>query len=145
MNVLRSLARELFNLYGTDSAQRKGEAGLRSALDKRIVPPVVDLSRYRDSFEQLPQGSAALKTLKGERAFVKSSWAALGLSSFDARPSAAEPRTQAHFHDGFEAGRRRPVDLSGGVKPTPVTLAPEAPAPAPALTNGFAASLDDLL
>mgnify|MGYP001229237466 CR=1 FL=1 len=147
MNVLRSLARELISLSGLDSNKKTGELGLRSALDKRVVPPVVNLSRYRDSFEQLPQSlQGAMHSLRGERATSKANWAPLAMSALDNASSfrAASPQFNPHVRDGFDGSRRTPVDLSGGVK-RPVLL-PAEPAPARATgTKGFTASIDDLL
>ncbi|MBE2249289.1 MAG: hypothetical protein IAE78_07045 [Myxococcus sp.] len=149
MNVLRSLARELFSLYGSDATRKTtgGEVGLRTALEKRVVPPVVNLSRYQDSFERLPQSvQGALHTLRGERAMAKASWAPLAMTGpmGASLGVAAAPAHQAHLSDGFDGSRRPPVDLSGGVKP-PVVLPIETPAPRAAGANGFTASLDDLL
>lgn len=152
MNVLRSLARELLSFTGLESAKQSGEVGLRTALDKRVVPPVVDLGRYRDSFERYERTpsnlSGAMKSVKSERAFSKASWSALGLSPLTPMEQAslrATASSHAHLADGFEPGRRPPLDLSGGVKPVVTTLAPEKPAPAAPGSNGFMASLDDLL
>lgn len=149
MNVLRSLARELISLSGLDSNTKTGELGLRSALDKRVVPPVVNLSRYRDSFEQLPQSlQGAMHSLRGERATSKANWAPLAMSAMSAMDGASSFQAAApqfnHVRDGFDGSRRAPVDLTGGVKP-PVLL-PARPALARATgTKGFTASLDDLL
>lgn len=151
MNVLRSLARELLSFTGLESAKQSGEVGLRTALDKRIVPPVVDLGRYRDSFEHFERTpsnlSSTMQALKGERAFSKAGWASLGLSPLTPMEQASlrAPSSQAHLADGFEPGRRSPIDLSGGVKPVVTALTPEKPAPAAPGANGFMASLDDLL
>jgi hypothetical protein len=147
MNVLRSLARELISLSGLDSNKKTGEVGLRSALDKRVVPPVVNLSRYQDSFEQLPQSlQGAMHSLRGERAMSKSNWAPLAMSAREGAPAfePAAPRFHAQVRDGFDGSRRPPVDLTGGVKPP--ALLPTEPAAARATgTKGFTASLDDLL
>ncbi|MDP1918993.1 MAG: hypothetical protein Q8L14_22275 [Myxococcales bacterium] len=145
MNVLRSLARELISLSGLDSNKKTGELGLRSALDKRIVPPVVNLSRYQDSFEQLPQSlQGAMHSLRGERATSKANWAPLAMSAMDGASSfqAAAPQFNPHVRDGFDGSRRTPVDLTGGVKPS--AQLPAAPARATG-TNRFTASLADLL
>lgn len=148
MNVLRSLARELISLSGLDSTKKTGELGLRSALDKRVVPPVVNLSRYQDSFEQLPQSlQGAMHSLRGERAMSKANWAPLAMSAMDGPSSfqpAAAPSFRAQLRDGFDGSRRTPVDLTGGMKPP--ALAPVEPAGARATgTRGFTASLDDLM
>lgn len=145
MNVLRSLARELISFSGLDSNKKTGELGLRSALDKRVVPPVVNLSRYRDSFEQLPQSlQGAMHSLRGERATSKANWAPLAMSAMDGASSfkAAAPQFNSHVRDGFDGSRRTPVDLTGGVKPP--ALLPAAPARTTG-TNRFTASLADLL
>lgn len=151
MNVFRSLARELISLYGNEATKQTGEVGLRSALEKRVVPPVTDLGRYHDSFDQLPQHFAsAMNSLKGERAFTKSSWASLGMTSEAAAPTsqpsfrASSPAFASHLSDGFEAARRSPVDLSGGLKPA-VAVPDAKPALRASGSNGFTASLDDLL
>ncbi len=147
MNVFRSLARELISLAGNEATKQTGEIGLRSALEKRVVPAVVDLGRYRDSFDQLPQSfSSAMNALKGERAFTKSSWASLAMTPEAAPASSELPSFRAgsasftaHLADGFESARRSPVDLSGGLKPA--LAAPSKPA---GRSNGFTASLNDL-
>lgn len=146
MNVLRSLARQFLSITGVESSKQSGEPGLRGALDKKIVPPVVDLGRYRDSFEQLPS-PRAMHTLKGERAFTKSAWASLATEAptLSAATYRGASPALGHLKDGFESGRRPPIDLSGGVKPAVTPLVPERPAPQPAGSNGFTASLDDLL
>ncbi|MBM4776786.1 MAG: hypothetical protein GQE15_03695 [Archangiaceae bacterium] len=147
MNVFRSLARELISLAGNEATKQTGEVGLRSALEKRVVPAVVDLGRYRDSFDRMPQNfQGAMNSLKGERAFTKSSWASLAMTPEVAAPSAqpsfraSSPAFASHLADGFESARRSPVDLSGGLKPA-VTLAAQKPA---SRSNGFTASLADL-
>ncbi|MDP3232872.1 MAG: hypothetical protein Q8N26_08855 [Myxococcales bacterium] len=147
MNVLRSLARELISLSGLDSNKKTGELGLRSALDKRVVPPVVNLSRYRDSFEQLPQSlQGAMHSLRGERATSKANWAPLAMSAMNGASSfqPAAPQFNPHVRDGFDGSRRPPVDLTGGVKPPALLSAEPAPARATG-KNGFRASLHDLL
>lgn len=142
MNVFRSLARELISLAGNEATKQTGELGLRSALEKRVVPAVVDLGRYRDSFDQLPQNfSSTMNSLKGERAFTKASWASLAMMP-EAPPSfrASSPAFAAHLADGFESARRSPVDLSGGL----TSAVTSAAATKPARSNGFTASLNDL-
>lgn len=147
MNVFRSLARELIGLSGLDSTKKTGEMGLRSALDKRVVPPVVNLSRYQDSFEQLPQSlQGAMHSLRGERAMSKSNWAPLAMSAMhgasDFQP--ATPQLHPQVRDGFDGSRRTPVDLTGGVKRP--ALLPAEPAPRRATgSNRFTASLADLM
>ena len=146
MNVLRSLARELISLSGLDSNKKTGELGLRSALDKRVVPPVVNLSRYQDSFEQLPQSlQGAMHSLRGERATSKANWAPLAMSAMDGVSfQSAAPQFNPHVRDGFDGSRRTPVDLTGGVKRP--ALLPAEPVPGRATgTNAFTASLDDLV
>jgi hypothetical protein len=120
MNVLRSLARSLFA-----SPADGGLATRAQRPNPGRVPSVVDVERYRDSFEQIPQKATALSTLRGERSFLT------------ALQSAAGTR------DGFDGVKRAPVDLSGGRKP--VAIAPMvAPAAKPVpQSNGFSASLDD--
>lgn len=151
MNVFRSLARELISLAGNEATKQTGELGLRSALEKRVVPAVVDLGRYRDSFDRMPQNfSTAMNSLKGERAFTKSSWASLGMTAPEvsaptALPSfrASSPAFASHLADGFESARRSPVDLSGGLKPA-VSLAAAKASAQTSRSNGFTASLADL-
>ena len=90
------------------------------------VAAVLGLSRFRDGFEQFPQGAqGALRTLQSERAF---------------RPAVTAASLQ---RDGFDGGRRGPVDLSGGVKPSFEVSTPAAE-PHAAPSAGFSASLDDL-
>ncbi len=120
MNVLRSIARSLF--------ASPADAGLSTRAQKLNpgrVPSVVDVGRYRDSFEQLPQKVTALNTLRGERSF------------FAALQSAAGMR------DGFDGVKRPPVDLTGGQKPVAVLPPVEPAAKQVPQSNGFSASLDD--
>ncbi|MBL8919479.1 MAG: hypothetical protein JNJ54_11500 [Myxococcaceae bacterium] len=149
MNVLRSLARELLSFTGLEGAKQSGEVGLRTALDKRVVPPVVDLGRYRDSFERYERTpNLAMKPAKSERAVSKAGWSALGLSPLTPMETASLRGTsasQAHLTDGFERGRRLPLDLSGGARPVVTALMPEKPASSGRGSNGFTASLADLL
>ncbi|MEW5738418.1 MAG: hypothetical protein AB1938_05800 [Myxococcota bacterium] len=133
MNVLRSFARDLVQFLQADRASRAAtpvEVGSQSlqAVREQKVAAVIGLSRFRDAFEQFPQGLAGtVRTLQAERAFQ--------------RPLAAQ--LQNLSRDGFESARRSPVDLSGGVKAPAAALVPEAPAPASA-QGSFTASLDDL-
>jgi len=131
MNVLRSIARDFFNRVAAENLTRPevGVSGLNGVRQQRVAA-VVDATRYRDSFEQLPQGSRGVRqTLGAER------------RSFHSALSAA--RTDSFMRDGFEAAHRAPVDLSGGVKPA--VHVEEQAAPRPTLpSNGFMAALDDL-
>lgn len=131
MNVLRSLARDLWSVLGAErSARGAAQPGAQtlSAVRQARVPSVLGVHRYRDAFEQLPQGvHGALRTLAGERAF---------------RP-VSTVRPSPHQRDGFDAAPRLPVDLSGGVAPSVAQAQAEAPVAAPP-GNGFTASLDDL-
>lgn len=131
MNVLRSLARDLWNVL---DVRGRGEvqgpeagAGTLNAARQKAVPAVLGLSRFRDGFERFPQGAVGtLRTLQAERAF---------------RPQL----TQAtRSRDGFDGARRAPVDLSGGVKPAAFSAQTELAAPAAAPAPAFSASLDDL-
>ncbi len=127
MNVLRSLARDLWNVLDVGKASRP-EAGAKTldAVRQKAVPSVLGLSRFRDGFEQFPQGATGtLRALASERAF---------------RPAFTSAQLQ---RDGFERGGRAPVDLSGGVKPQ-FQVTEQAPAPAVDASNGFIASLDDV-
>lgn len=131
MNVLRSLARDVWNLVDASRASKTAgpEAGGRTlhAVREQRVPGVLSLTRFRDGFEQFPQGvHGTLRTLQAERAF---------------RPMVSAATLQ---RDGFDAGRRSPVDLSGGVKVKPLATTQDPVAPPPAAGNGFSASLDDL-
>lgn len=134
MNVLRSFARDLVKFLEADRASRSAtpvEAGGKSLqpVREQKVPQVLGLSRFRDAFEQFPQGlGGTMRTLQAERAFQ--------------RQPAAQLKNLSR--DGFDAGRRSPVDLSGGVKAPAVALAPDAPAKAASAAGAFTASLDDL-
>ncbi len=144
MNVLRSLARDLVNLYGSQGASKKADDTGLNPLRQERVAPVVQLARWRDSFEQLPQGlNGAVNALKGERAFRQAS----GPSSqpfFSPPPVSSRAASGFSVRDGFEAASRRPVDLSGGAKPS-FTLTTERSTPIASPSNAFTASLDDLL
>lgn len=123
MNVLRSLARDLWNVVGTAKSPEAGAKTLDAVRQQR-VPGVLGLSRFRDGFEQFPQGPAGtLRTLQAERAF---------------RPAFTPAALQ---RDGFDGGARRmPLDLSGGVK---AKVAAREAAASP-MAAAFSASLDDL-
>lgn len=128
MNVLRSLARDLWNVLDVTQGSATPEVGAKTldAVRQQRVPGVLGLSRFRDGFEQFPQGAAGtLRTLQAERAF---------------RPTFIPASRQ---RDGFEGGRRSPVDLSGGVKGA-FSKTAEKPAPAAPASPDFSASLDDL-
>jgi hypothetical protein len=129
MNVLRSLARDLWNVLDVSKTGVQSPdvgATTLNAARQKAVPAVLGLSRFRDGFEQFPQGAVGtLRTLQAERAF---------------RPQVT---AQALQRDGFDGARRLPVDLSGGFKPSvhvtnAVPTAPVQAAPA------FSASLQDL-
>jgi hypothetical protein len=125
MNVFRSLARNVVSFLDVKGAsQPEPGAKTLNAVRQQRVPGVLGLSRFRDGFEQFPQGAqGALRTLQAERAY---------------RPTYSAPlNTQ---RDGFDGGRRSPVDLSGGVKPAAFHVSNEAPVAA----QGFSASLEDL-
>ena len=127
MNVFRSLARNLFNVLEVKGAtQPEPGAKTLNAVRQQRVPGVLGLSRFRDGFEQFPQGAqGALRTLQAERAY---------------RPTFSAPANTQR--DGFDGARRAPVDLSGGVKPAAFEVKQQAPAAATA--GAFSASLDDL-
>jgi hypothetical protein len=131
MNVFRSIARDLLNTLSAESMARRtpGVSGLNTVRQQKVAP-VVDPTRYRDSFDQLPQGARARAAMQPER------------RTFHSALSVA--RNDSFLRDGFERAQRAPVDLSGGVKPQ---FDVEAQAPQrPVLPgNGFTASLDDLL
>lgn len=129
MNVFRSLARNLFDFMDVKSpsaaSSPDGVKNLSQVRQQRIGR-ALELSRYRDGFEQMPQKlSGVMRTLSTERAF---------------RPQLANFRS-----DGFEssASRRSPVDLSGGVK-APISLSETAAKAPVAAAPAFTASLDDL-
>lgn len=134
MNVLRSFARDLVQFLQADRQARSAtpvEAGGKSLqpVREQRVPAVLGLSRFRDAFEQFPQGMAGtMRTLQTERAFQR----------------AAPAQLQSFSRDGFEAARRAPVNLSGGLKAPAQASMPEAPAPAASAKGSFTASLDDL-
>lgn len=129
MNVLRSLARDLWNVLDVNKgAAASPEVGAKTldAVRQQRVPGVLGLSRFRDGFEQFPQGAAGtLRTLQAERAY---------------RPAFTPASLQ---RDGFDGGRRAPVDLSGGVKVKYATREASAAVASPAAPD-FTASLDDL-
>ena len=127
MNVFRSLARNLFNVPEVKGATQPEPGGKTlNAVRQQRVPGVLGLSRFRDGFEQFPQGAqGALRTLQAERAY---------------RPTFSAPANTQR--DGFDGARRAPVDLSGGVKPAAFEVKQQAPAAATA--GAFSASLDDL-
>ncbi len=127
MNVFRSLARDVFNFasnrVGADAPVEPGAKTLAPLREQR-VPPVLGTSRFRDAFEQFPQGAHGnLRTLATERAF---------------RPQFSASPARSLQTDGFERPTRRAVDLSGGLD-TPARSTSGGSA-----SPGFAASLDDL-
>lgn len=113
----------------TPSATEVGAQSLQPVRQQRVAP-VLNVSRFRDAFEQFPQGAPGmLRTIQSERAF---------------RPAlAALPTARSLMRDGFDGGRRAPVNLSGGVRAPAVQV--EQPVAAAAPSNAFTASLDDLL
>ncbi|MFO0594537.1 MAG: hypothetical protein U0228_04515 [Myxococcaceae bacterium] len=129
MNVLRSLARNLWNVMDVKSAGSTSaslvqpEAGAKTlnAVRQQRVPGVLGLGRFRDGFEQLPQPTA--RGFAPERAF---------------RPQQLT-RPAFSTRDGFESATRRPVDLSGAMKSTRA----EAKSTTPVFPN-LGATLDDL-
>jgi len=136
VNVLRSFARDLVQFLQADRAARSAtpvEAAGKSLqpVREQKVAPVLGLSRFRDAFEQFPQGlGGTMRTLQAERAFQRQA------------PVAAQLKNLSR--DGFDAGRRAPVDLSGGVKASALASVPDAPVSAASAKGGFTASLDDL-
>ena len=130
MNVLRSLARDLWNVLDVKKGSATPEVGAKTldAVRQQKVTGVLGLSRFRDGFEQFPQGAqGTLRTLQSERAF---------------RPAFTPAPVQRG--DGFEGGARRaPVDLSGGAK-TKYSTRDQSAAATPAPQAHFSASLDDL-
>lgn len=120
MNVFRSLARNLWNaLEVKGAAQPEPGAKTLNVVREQRVPSVLGLSRFRDGFEQFPQG--ARRTLQAERAY---------------RPAMTAANLQ---RDGFDGAHRAPVELSGGLR----SAAFEGPAQ-PRAAQGFTASLDEL-
>jgi len=127
MNVLRSLARQLLNTQVAESSLKAQPNSLAAVREQRVAK-VVGLPKFADAFEQLPQGTrGTAQTFKAERAWQPNARLQVVLGA----------------RDGFEAGRRAPVDLSGGVR-TAARLPEEMPPRPPVRSNGFSASLDDL-
>ena len=114
MNIFRALVRVLL-----------GSPARREPSVQRPPPePLAQreaASPDQDSFEAAPGGSGVT-----QRSYAAS------------RPTWAESRG-----DGFDGVRRRPLDLSGGVKVPVLALEVMAKAPVEP-SNGFVASLDDL-
>lgn len=113
----------------TPSATEVGAQSLQPVREQRVAP-VLGLSRFRDAFEQFPQGApGTLRTLSSERAF---------------RPATAPlPTARSLLRDGFDSGRRAPVNLTGSARPAVAVAVEKVAAQPPA--NAFMASLDDLL
>jgi hypothetical protein len=132
MNVLRSLARDLVQFLQADRSVASEGKSLQP-LGQQKAAPVVGLARFRDAFEQLPQGlGGTMRALQAERVFLQ-------------RAPFVSPMRLASG-DGFEAQRRAPVDLSGGVQVNSSSVSPDvAPTASPSPAAGFSASLDDLL
>jgi hypothetical protein len=131
MNVFRSLARDVWNVFEAGRA-KSPEAGAKTldAVRQQRVPGVLGLSRFRDGFEQFAQGAqGTVRTLQAERAY---------------RP--AMVRAPLVRGDGFDgpSGRKNPVDLAGGVKTKYSTREESAAAASPSSQGHFNASLDDL-
>jgi hypothetical protein len=140
MNVLRSLMRDVVNLVSSEATKAPTEAGLRKALDQRVVPAVINLGRYRDSFEQPAQRpfDQPAPTSGGPR--NKPSWRALSVSTTPERFSGTSTSTFSHPNaDGFEPARRRPVELIG--RSLSAVVVPPLPNRA---SKKFTASLADL-
>lgn len=127
MSPLRSLARGILNVLDLGkAAQPDPGATTLDAVRQKSVPAVLGLSRFRDGFEQFPQGP--LGTLR----------AASAENTYRATVDASTLQ-----RDGFERSARTPVDLTGGVKPQYQVTEP-APQPAADVGAGFVASLDDI-
>jgi len=114
MNVLRSLMRDVVNLVSSEATKAPTEVGLRKALDQRIVPAVINLGRYRDSFEQSTQRPSEQPAPKSGATRNKPSWKALSMSTSRERFSGTSTSTfSGSTADGFEPARRLPVELLG--------------------------------
>ena len=127
MNPLRNFARGILNVLDLGKAAQP-DAGAKTldAVRQKAVPAVLGLSRFRDGFEQFPQGP--LGTLR----------AVSSQSTYRATVDASTLQ-----RDGFERNTRTPVDLTGGVKPQ-YQVTEQAPQPAADVSAGFVASLDDI-
>lgn len=136
MNPLRALVRDVVNLVSSEAVKQPTELGLRRALEQRVVPPVVDLGRYRDSFEDTARRAHESATPAPKKSSKSSSWSSLSFSS--STEAFATGRFNALQRDGFEAPRRVPVNLLGRAA-MPEALPRSAPR-----SNGFTASLHDL-
>lgn len=132
MNVFRSIARDVLDLANrvADKAPADLAAGSLQAVRQQRVAPVLQTSRFRDAFEQFPQGArGTLSTLATERAF---------------RPQFSSAPSRALQTDGFERSSRRGVDLTGGLKAASKLESKSDVVAASTASNGFNASLDDL-
>lgn len=138
MNVLRSLMRDVVNLVSSEATKAPTEAGLRKALDQRIVPAVINLGRYRDSFEQSTQRPSEQPAPKSGAPRSKPSWQALSASTTQERFSGTSTFSNATT-DRFEPAPRRPVELMG--RSANVLVVPPLPHRA---SKKFTASLADL-
>ncbi len=98
MNVLRSLARELVNLQVNVASAARDVGSLQPVREQRVAP-VVGLSRFRDAFDQLPQGPrGTMQALRAEHAAGQG-------------PARLAQALRALKTDGFEQARRAPVRL----------------------------------
>jgi hypothetical protein len=132
VNVFRSIARDVMDLANRVAVKAPADlpSGSLAAVRQQRVAPVLQTSRFRDAFEQFPQGArGTLGTLSAERAF---------------RPQFSAAPGRSLQTDGFERATRRGVDLSGGLKASSKAESKADPISAGVASNGFNASLDDL-
>lgn len=139
MNALRSLVRDVVNLVGSEVTKQPTEVGLRKALEQRVVPPVINLGRYRDSFDQTTQRPFDAPAPKQGKV-AKQAWRALSVSAPAEHFTGVATASSFSPHaDGFEMARRAPVDLLGRSAAT--ILTPSLPKRG---AKRFTASLADL-
>lgn len=117
-----------------EGAVESGPGQLNAVRDSKRVAAVVNSGQFSNTFERFPD--QARVPVRQAQVTVR--------RPFQAQFS--EVPAQVLASDGFDAPRRRPVDLSGGLK-NPTTLASNAPDLSGASKprgKGFEASLDDL-
>jgi hypothetical protein len=123
MSLLRNLSRNLWNAIDVKAAGQRVAPGAENlhAVRQQRVPGVLGLGRFRDGFEQLP-GHVGRGRAQA------------------AAPFRAATSSTGVARDGFDSGRRSPLDLSGGLasRVSPQTSRAAAHPPA------FGASLDQL-
>lgn len=129
MNALRAFSQDLMRFFDIERASKTPQAGVSGlqAVRQAPVPAVVRTGLFQDGFDRQPQG--------------------VGRTFAAAQPMAVafKAKLQAVLGDGFDGGRRSPVDLSGGSRAPAMAPASDAPAAARAAAPAFTASLGDLL